>query len=329
MITVGLTFDLADDQILDSDLPEDYYAEFDSYETIDQLTRSIEAAGFKVDKIGNIFDLVERLSQKSLGMPDNWDIVFNFAEGIHGRARESQIPALLEAYRIPYVGSDALTLSVTLDKAITKDIWKQKNLPVTEHVIWRKDDTDVNALDQMSLPVFVKPLREGSSKGISADSVVYDATALKTRVEWLSERYKQEVIVEPYLTGQELTVGLIGNGENAEIINVLVIKDDYSDYKTKKNWNESTFVELQDSQLRDIVSDIALKAYRTIQCVDFARIDMRCDEENKPYLLEINPLPGLRPGQSALPIMAQMNGMTYTDLVQSVLARAMQRLGIT
>lgn len=329
MITIGLTFDLADNRMPNSDLPEDYYAEFDSQDTINTIAQSIESLGFKVDKIGNIFNLVDRLSSQSPSSSKKWDFVFNFAEGIHGRARESQIPALLDAYQIPYMGSDSLTLGITLDKAITKDIWKQKGLPVTEHIIWGGDVVDIGILDHASLPAFVKPLREGSSKGIDSKSIVYNLASLKEKSKKISKKYKQEVIIEPYLSGQELTVGITGCGERSEILNILVVKDDYSDYQTKKKWNESTFEELKDIQLRDAVTNIALEAYRAIQCVDFGRIDIRCDALNQPYLLEINPLPGLRPGQSALPIMAQLSGMTYTDLIWLVLSRAMQRLGIT
>jgi D-alanine-D-alanine ligase len=323
---IGLTYDLRTH--IPPGLPEDYQAEFDSEQTVVELSQVIAGLGHSVHPIGNLFDLVRFLldGQKV-------DLVFNIAEGSGGRSREAQVPALLEAYQIPYTFSDPLTLALTLDKAVTKLIWQRYNLPTLRFIMASSMEALNQAQDDLpAFPLFVKPLHEGSSKGISRESVVEDWAALEDRVALILSAYRQPALIEAFLPGREFTVAVLGEGDQARVMGIAEIMEiqiaRVSGYIEKEHWDTlypDTFQPVPPGTLYDLLSAIAMEAYRSVGCRDAGRIDLRMDAGGSPYLLEINPLPGLNRKHSALPHIAQQAGMSYEQLIGNILALACAR----
>ncbi len=212
---VGITYDLRDDyRAMGYD--DETIAEFDSIETINAIDTTLQQLGFTTERIGHIKHLVSRLASGQ-----RWDIVFNIAEGMYGIGREAQIPALLDAYAIPYTFSDPLVLALTLNKAMTKQIIRDSNIPTPPFVLV----TGIEDIKRCSLtyPLFAKPYAEGTGKGITAASVIRDAGELESTCILLLEKYKQPVLVEEYLPGREFTVGIVGSGNNAKAIGTIEI----------------------------------------------------------------------------------------------------------
>ena len=217
---VGLTFDLRDEHPPRADVAPDFYGEFDSEETIDHLEAAIARSGYTVRRIGNIESLVRFLAEgKSV------DIVFNIAEGMWGRGREAQVPAILEAYRIPHVFSDQLTMALCLDKGMTKRLWQHAGLPTPEFCVVADPSEFRQCLAPLpGRPVFVKPLHEGTSKGINGGAVVGSIAGLEAQVAWVLGTYQQPALVERCLKGPEFTVGILGSGVAARAFGVLEVK---------------------------------------------------------------------------------------------------------
>ncbi len=327
--TVGLTYDLASDYLLEENVPEDFYGEFDSEETIDRLESAISNLGYSVYRIGNIEKLVAFLAQKQ-----RVDVVFNIAEGRWGRNRESQIPALLEAYSIPYTFSDPLTLGLSLDKAFAKHLWQQAGLPVSPFCLV-ENIADFNALVEMGLefPLFVKPLLEGSSKGVSQESFVETVAQLRVQVERVITVYHQPALVEEFLPGREFTVGVIGAGKNARVLGMLevpyvaIAKVNGFTQKRDHVWKTYTpvaFELINGISLQDRLAEISLRAYQVLGCRDAGRLDIRMDKYGQPQLMEINTLSGLS-SHSALPLMATQAGLTFEMLMDGILKDAIAR----
>ncbi|MBM3250591.1 MAG: D-alanine--D-alanine ligase, partial [Candidatus Omnitrophica bacterium] len=218
MKTVGLTYDLKTDYEFKEGDPPDANAEFDHPSTIDVIASAIEANGFMVKRIGNVKDVLENLG--SLGV----DIVFNISEGISGRNRESQVPVLLEMAGIPFVGADALTLSLTLDKVMAKKVFIAEGIP-TPKFFEIKSVEDMLSTDHCKFPLIVKPRCEGSSKGLSENSRVENLDELKKQVDYVVNTYKQPALVEEFISGQEFTVAVVGN-DPPEAMPVVQIKID-------------------------------------------------------------------------------------------------------
>lgn len=327
---IGLTYDLRPLEPQSPDLPVDHYAEFDSSETLFFLAEGLQALGFEVERIGNLSALLEQLHSNLLSV----DLIFNIAEGLWGRGREALIPALLEAYRIPYVGSDPLTLSLCLDKAMTKQVWKGCNLPTASAwVVRRIEELSHLSISADYFPLFVKPCHEGSSKGIdSQHSVISSFLELQSQVEYLLKIYQQPILIEKFLSGREFTVGILGTGENARVLGITEITEvalyGASGYREKEEWESlapDTYLPLGPSLLWDELAKVALAAYQAVECRDLGRVDIRLDAEGNPNLLEINPLPGLNPKHCALPVIAQQQGLLYQELLGQILASCLDR----
>lgn len=324
-MNIGLTFDLKSHYISHG-YEEIDVAEFDSEETIEALEKAIQSLGHSTDRIGNVHALNERLLAG-----DAWDLVFNIAEGLRGRCREAQVPSLLEVYEIPYTFSDPLVCSVTLDKGICKSIVSHHKIPTAKFKMIEKH-CDVKC-DGLEFPLFLKPAFEGTGKGITDKSIVYDAAEFEQMCRYLLDTFAQPVIVEEFLPGREFTVGIVGNDDNAKAIGTMEIKIKNKDisqavysYHVKENWRElCEYVPFNDGELADEVKRVALAAYKVLGCKDTGRVDVRCDRNGKPCFIEINPLPGLHPTHSDLPMLARMVDISYEQLIGDILNCAIKR----
>ncbi len=328
MKTVGLTYDLKTDYKFKEGDPLDANAEFDHPSTIDVIAKAIAANGFKVKKIGNASNLLEKID--NLGV----DIVFNISEGLTGRNRESQVPILLEMAGVPFVGADALTLGLTLDKVMAKKIFIAENIPTPKFFEVSSPEALLN-IDHCKFPLIVKPRFEGSSKGLSESSRVEDLEGLKEQVEYITKTYKQPALVEEFISGQEFTVAIVGN-DAPEVMPVVQIK---IDGRLKLNDKFYTFARITSDRLEYIcpakitqelkkkLDDLALKVYRSVDCRDFGRVDFRVDNEGAPYVLEINPLPSLST-EDVFMLVAQNIGITYEAMIGKILNSALKRYGL-
>lgn len=316
----------------------DIYAEWDTFETIDAVRVAL-AEIHDVTLIEADTDAYEKLR---LLRPD---IVFNISEGLHGVSREAQMPAIFDLLQIPYSGSDPVSLAICLDKSRTKEILSYYNIATP--AFWSV--SKLSDLDEVQpeFPCMVKPLHEGSSKGIYNSSMVADRSELRTQVAKIIDEYSQPAIVEEYLPGREFTVAMLGNGENVNVLPIVEIKFDslpagvnpiYS-YEAKWIWDRSDApleifecpANLSDG-LRSEIETLCRQAYRVLRCRDWSRIDVRLDATGRPHIIEVNPLPGILPNpedNSCFPKAARAAGLSYQQLMQSVLAFAAQRFGLT
>jgi D-alanine-D-alanine ligase len=324
---IGLTYDLRNDYLAEGYSAEET-AEFDQPETIEAIEAALLELGYRTDRIGNARRLVERLAQG-----DRWDLVFNFAEGLHGVAREAQVPAILDVYDIPYTFSDPLVLSLALHKNLTKTIVREAGLSTPDFALVQRP-ADVDAVD-LPFPLFAKPVAEGTSKGITAASKIIDRQALRQVCTELLDQFRQPVLVETFLSGREFTVGVTGTGSEAKIIATMEINllpgadaEIYS-YTNKEQCDELVryaLVRPSDDPLVRRVDELALAAWRVLECRDGGRVDIRCDAEGEPHFLEVNPLPGLHPQHSDLPILCGYVGVPYVDLIDRIVRSARRRI---
>jgi D-alanine-D-alanine ligase len=321
---VGMTYDLRKDYLERGYKVEDL-AEFDSEETIDAIDKTIRSLGHQTRRIGNIFSLVTQLQEGK-----RWDLVFNICEGMHGRSREAQVPALLEAFGIPYTFSDPLVCAVTLDKAIAKRLVSEAGLATPPHAVIRTP-ADVDAV-KLTYPLFAKPIAEGTGKGIDRNSRIQSPAELKTVCMELLKHYQQPVIVEEFLPGREFTVAIIGNGPAARVIGtmeILIPSCDkgaiYSFEAKEKCETLCTYVHHAPGTVAKDTEALALACHRALQCRDVSRVDVRCDRNGNPCFLEVNPLPGLHPTHSDLPMIATAQGMSYPQLMNEILTNALAR----
>jgi D-alanine-D-alanine ligase len=313
-------------------VPEDHYAEFDKKSTIEAIKKALESGGYWVTPLEADEHLPHRLKEKQP------DIVFNIAEGLKGESRESYVPLLCERFNIPYTGSGPLTLAMCLNKARTKEILSQYDISIPRFQVFTTPNDELKP--QMNYPLIVKPIAEGSSKGIRPDSVVDNINGLIERIRRINTIYKQPAIVEEFLPGREFTVSVLGN-EHAHTLPLIEIylekyrksRGIYS-YEAKTRWEVDSRsgrpINLNRRRGQEITRQ-ALKAHRILDCRDLSRVDIRLDREEKPHVLEVNPLPGLNPSieeVSYMPKAARMAGMTYEDLINGILSHALERWGM-
>ncbi|SDB27116.1 D-alanine--D-alanine ligase [Desulfonatronum thiosulfatophilum] len=322
---IGLTYDLRQDYLAQGYSLEET-AEFDSPATIDALEAGIQAMGFVTERIGNLKALMRALTDGK-----RWDLVFNIAEGMHGFAREAQVPALLEAYAIPCVFSDPMVLGLCLHKAVTKRILRDLKLPTPEFsVVETMADVDMVDLDY---PLFAKPVAEGTSKGIHGASLVDGRVQLRHACSTLLERFRQPVLVERFLSGREFTVGIVGSSTKARPLGVMEIllleTADQLIYSqdNKEEYEERVRYILVQDELAAKLSGLALDAWRGLGCRDGGRVDIRLDGNGNPHILEINPLPGLHPIRSDLSIMCAFQGIPHGELIRMIMESALERIG--
>jgi len=321
---IGVTYDLRADYLAMGYGMEET-AEFDSEITIAAICEALAGLGLEPVRIGGIRKLAERLVAG-----ERWDAVFNFCEGLKGVAREAQAPALLEAYDIPYVFSDALTLALSLDKAMAKRVVRDAGVPTADFaVIERIEDVAKIALP---FPLFLKPVAEGSGKGVNNRSKVGDAKTLRAVAGDLLTRFAQPVLVETFLPGREFTVGIVGTGEDAEVLGVteIVPKDKfvgagYGFENKEAGWEEKVDVRSARGPEAVAAGEVALGAWRALRCRDGGRIDTRCDANGLSHFIEVNPLAGLRPEHSDLCFIAKYAGLSYQELIGRIMASFFKR----
>jgi D-alanine-D-alanine ligase len=327
-------------------VPADAYADFDHIETIDAIRRAIETDGHRTEFLAADATLPQALSKFKP------DICFNMAEGVGGDAREALVPALLELLAIPYTGSRVQTNAISLDKTLTKRIWRDRRLPVAPFQEFTIGDESLRP--ELNFPLFVKPAREGTGMGVDAHAVVSDETELRDRVRWTIETYAQPALVEKFLPGREFTVGVLGRrdarlfGRHPEWYE----KDGFHqfpvlDVDTRGSVTPNIYSQEAKSINvggagapaylcpADIPPDVAKKfhhlarrAHSLLGALDVSRTDVRMDADGNPRLLEINTLPGLTAGYSDLCIEASAEGISYTDLILEILYLAAGRWGL-
>jgi D-alanine-D-alanine ligase len=324
---IGFTYNLRDKESPDHHSPEDFYGEFESRETIAAITETLTELGHKVVQIGNMLGLVQFLTEKK-----QVEMIFNMSEGRYGRARESQIPGVLEAYRIPYTFSDPYTLAVCLDKGLTKDILTKAGIPNAVYQVFQPGQhLGLQNLSPTETGYFLKPLYEGTSKGIDAGAIVYTHAEIENRVQWLWQTYRQPVLLEKYLLGREFTVGVLGTGPRARVIGALEIslknEREVYGFLEKEACEELVRYRPFDEQpLLAELSTLALDTWRLLECRDGGRVDIRLDEQDRPFVLEVNTLPGMHPTHSDLPMIAKHAGMSYAALLDEILSSAQLRM---
>jgi len=320
-------------------IARDEFAEWDSPTTIAAVEAALSRLG-KVVRLEAKEDFPERLRQA------NPDIVFNIAEGFHGVNRESHVPAICEFYGIPYSGSDPFTLTLCLDKARTKETLIFHGIPTPKFAVVERIEDLGAVTEELAFPLFVKPLHEGSSKGITDANLCFDRGHLSRQTAFLLENYKQPVLVEEYLPGKEFTCAVVGNGEEAVVLPIVGMNFEtlpkgalpiYS-FDAKFVWDrpENPLDIFQcpariTRELQASIERVTLDAFRVLGCRDWARIDVRLDASGKPNVLEVNPLPGILPDpadNSCLPKAARAAGIGYEELIQNCLKYAAARQGV-
>ncbi len=325
--TIGLTYDLRSDYLA-LGYPEEDTAEFDAEVTIDSIEKAIRELGFETDRIGHIRALTQRLAAGA-----RWDMVFNIAEGMKGRSREAQIPALLEAYDIPCTFSDPLVCAVTLDKAVAKRILQAVGLNTPKfHVVRTVADT---ARVRIPGPLFAKPIAEGTGKGVDRASCVKTTDELRQVCATLLDKFHQPVLVEEYLPGREFTVGILGTADEARVLGTLEVAmrpnaaTAIYTYEMKEKCEEYVdYTRPPRTPVVKAVETLALESYRELELRDCGRVDIRLDREGHPAFMEVNPLPGLNPVHSDMPMIARQEGMTFRELIGSIVGSAMKRAGL-
>lgn len=321
---IGITYDLREDYLLMGFSEEDA-AEFDIVETIEGIENALHKLGHQTERIGHLRPLMEALLAGY-----RWDLVFNICEGFFGIGREAQVPALLDAFSIPYVFSNPLTLSLTLDKGMTKRVIRDAGIPTADFAVVTTPG-DIKRII-LPYPLFVKPVAEGTGKGISDESIIQDPEALNSRCRYLLDRFKQPVLVETYLSGREFTVGITGTDSNASVTGVMEVlltskaEPGVYSYTNKEDWRERCRYELASGEIAAACEKVALAAWNTLNCEDGGRIDLRCDSNGVPNFIEVNPLAGMNPTYSDLPILSRMNGISYDELIQRIMHSAIQKI---
>jgi D-alanine-D-alanine ligase len=325
----------------------DEFAEWDNPETIEAVAAALREHAQVSELIlidchpERILTVVETLQRAKP------DICFNMVEGIGAPSREAQIPALLDLMGIPYTGSDPTTLCITLDKARTKEILAYYGIPTPAFsLVSSVSEVPVFAQRAHTYPMIVKPLHEGSSKGIFERSVVTTPDELSQQLLEVLTVYKQPALVEAFLAGREFTVGLLGNGDSVETLPIVEITFEHLpahsrkiySYEAKWLWDDPHHpVEVFRCPapiapaLADEINALCKQAYHALRCRDWARIDVRLDLHHRPHIIEVNPLPGILPNpdeHSCLPMAARQAGLSYTQLIHRVLDEALKRCAL-
>ena len=324
---IGLTYDLRSDYLA-AGYDETQTAEFDREDTIEAIESALVFLGHDTDRIGHIQALTQRLAKG-----DRWELVFNIAEGLYGLGREAQVPAILDAYAIPYTFSDPLVMALTLHKGMTKHVLRDARVPTANFdLVSAPDDLAQIAFDP---PYFVKPVAEGTGKGVTPDSIVRLRRDLAPVCRNMLEAFAQPVLVEQFLPGREFTVGVIGTGADAMVLGtmeVLLLENaeaevySYTNKERCEELVEYRRVQAQNDPVVRRAEEIVLQAWRVLGCRDGGRADVRCDAQGSPQFMEVNPLAGLHPFHSDLPILCTQQGIPYVQLIERILASALKRL---
>jgi len=324
---IGLTYDLRS-EYLEMGYSEEETAEFDRDDTIRAIESTLRELGHETECIGHARKLVAAMAAGR-----SWELVFNIAEGLHGIGREAQVPAILDLYNIPYTFSDPLVMSLTLHKGMTKRVLRDAGVPTCDFLL-AESESDAGAVG-FAPPYFVKPVAEGTGKGVTPASIVRDRSALPAAVKSLLDLYKQPVLLESFLPGREFTVGIVGTGKEAEAIGTIEVvlldraEQGVYSYINKENCEELVEYRLVSADNDRIVREaekISLDAWRILGCRDAGRIDLRCDGDGQPQFIEVNPLAGIHPEHSDLPIICTKKGISYRSLIERIIKSATARI---
>jgi D-alanine-D-alanine ligase len=323
-LNVGLVYDLRDEYLAQG-YSEEQVAEFDSAATIEALEQALRKLGHRPERIGNGMALAAQLVAGR-----RWDLVFNISEGLWGRSREAQAPALLEMYGVLYTFSDPLICALTLDKAMAKRIVQSAGVRTPRFAVVGSPE-EIESID-LTYPLFAKPIAEGTGKGVDHRSRIDSPAQLRHVCRDLLERFREPALVEEYLPGREFTTAILGTGPAAEVLGTMEFTiasgapaADYS-YEVKEQCESYVkYFEMPRGALRDEVEALSLAAYQALECRDTGRVDVRLDAQDRPCFIEINPLPGLHPTHSDLPMIATQQGMAYEDLIGRIVASALSR----
>ncbi len=329
---IGLTYDLKTDWVGNPGDPVDANAELDSPATMERIASTLERAGYSIKRIGNARKLLKLITSDELDV----DLVFNICEGYHGRNRESEVPLLLEMHDIPFVGSDALTMGISLDKIAAKKCFIADGVSTPRYFCAYNSD-NLEKLNKIGFPLIVKTRHEGTSKGLTKGSRVEDYASLKRQIDIITKQYHQPALVEEFIKGSEFTVPVLGNidpkampvvqvsidgktnlGDEFFTFDRVIIKESTVKYICPAEISEKLTKEMQ---------DLAVRAYQSIDCRDFGRVDFRVDEKGKPYVLEINPLPSLAE-KDVFNIFPYAIGSSYDEVLAKIVNFALERQGI-
>ncbi len=329
-----------------ADAPSDALAEYDSVDTIEAIKGALTAAGHEVVGLEADETLLDSIRQVAP------DICFNIAEGIKGEARESHVPALLEMLGIPYTASKVLANAVSLNKAMTKRVWRDYGLPTAAFQVFYQGNEPLDP--RLTFPLFVKPISEGTGKGINRNAITHNLAELQTQVRWVIETYHQPALVEDFLPGREFTVGLIGNRYrptarpvnplyNEQGFHVLPIMEiDTTKGAVKGIFNAEAKSYLPDDEqapgylcpanipldLETKLKELTVMAFNALEALDVSRVDFRLGPDGQPYLVEINTLPGLNPKLSDICLCAKAENLPYDNLITEILNLAAERYGL-
>ncbi|WP_243112649.1 MULTISPECIES: D-alanine--D-alanine ligase family protein [Acutalibacteraceae] len=305
-------------------------AEFDSLETIKAIQKVFQSAGAGAELLEADSYFVQKVKAA------NVDLVFNIAEGTQGRGREAQVPAILNFLGIPFSGSDETTLAISLDKALAKRYLSTFRIKTPAYQYLKTPNFHRD--EALRFPLIVKPDSEGSGKGITDLAVVYDESQLNCVLSKNFSLYEEPMLLEEYIPGREFTVGILGNGASTTVFEPMEIcylhadgKERIYSYKAKVNYKQYVTYRCPpdlDTQLNERMKQTARDIYDALECRDFSRIDFRLSDDGTLYFIEINPLPGLAPGYSDYPMLAEYCGMDYRTLILSVLNCALTRYGM-
>ena len=326
-MTIGLTYDLRSAYLAEG-FSEEETAEFDRDDTVDAIESALQALGYRTVRIGHARQLAAALVAGR-----RWDLVFNIAEGMHGIGREAQVPVLLDMYQIPYTFSDPLVMSLTLHKGMTKHVIRDSGVATSDFKVAEtaKDADTVG----FAPPYFVKPVAEGTGKGVTPLSIVRSKNDLAATCQRLIDTFRQPVIIEPYLPGREFTTGIVGTGEQAWIIGSIEVhllenaEAGVYSYVNKEECESRVLYRLVRPVDDPVVAEaeaVALSAWRALGCRDAGRIDLRCDGDGHPQFIEVNPLAGIHPEHSDLPIICNHLGIAYRDLIGWIVDSAALRI---
>ncbi|MBX3440942.1 MAG: D-alanine--D-alanine ligase [Planctomyces sp.] len=324
---IGFTYDLRS-EYLALGYSEEETAEFDREETIDSIAGALESLGHVVTRIGNVRNLAARLAAG-----ERWDLAFNICEGLHGIAREAQVPALLDAFDVPCTFSDPLVIALSLHKGLTKTVVRAAGVPTPEFAVVQAPEEA--AAVRLRPPLFAKPVAEGTGKGVSPLSKVARLDDLEAVCRTLIEQFQQPVLVEEFLPGREFTVGVLGTGAAAQVVGTFEIlllpkaEAEIYSYANKENSEELVRYELvrpTDPVVAE-AEELTLRAWRALGGRDAGRIDVRCDAAGHPQFIEVNPLAGLHPTHSDLPMICAACGIPFVELIRRIVESARHRIG--
>ena len=325
-MTVGITYDLRSEWLAEG-YSELETAELDREETVDAVEAALRNEGLGTERIGSHRGLMSALARGK-----RWDLVFNFCEGMHGLGREALVPALLDEWRIPYTFSDPAVLAVALHKGLAKRIVRDAGVRTPDFLV-AESLSDLDGI-RLRYPLFAKPLAEGTGKGVTPRSRIEDKAALEEVCGGLLREYRQPVLVEEYLPGREFTTAIVGTGAAAEAVGTMEVimlesaEANAYTYVNKEECEERIHYELANGRDARACADLALGAWRALGCRDSGRVDIRMNAEGEMSFIEVNPLAGLHPRHSDLPIICTMVGISFQELIHRIVGSARSRAGI-